>query len=61
MSIHLLDNTMNGAILAKAFSFPLAFLHTSEICSSKFNSCNTMLPRKDNLLSSSNERVKNLS
>ena len=31
-----MDNPMNGAILAKAFSFPPAFLHTSEISSSKF-------------------------
>ena len=31
-------NPMNGAILAKAFSFLQAFLDTSEISSSKFNS-----------------------
>ena len=31
MGIRLLDNPMNGVILAKAFSFPLVFLHTSEI------------------------------
>ena len=37
MSICLLDNPMNGAILAKAFSFPLAFSHTSEMWSSKFS------------------------
>ena len=31
MSKRLLDNPTNGAILANAFSFPLAFLHASEI------------------------------
>ena len=30
-SIRLLNNPINRAILAKAFSFPLAFLHKSEI------------------------------
>ena len=31
ISISLLDNPINGAILTKAYSFPRAFLHISEI------------------------------
>ena len=44
MSIRLLDNPMNGAIVAKAFSFTLAFLHTSEIWSSKFSFQSSLTP-----------------
>ena len=36
ISLGLMYNPMNGAILAKAFSFLQAFLDTSEISSSKF-------------------------
>ena len=31
MTIHLLDNPLDGEILAKTFSFALAFLRGSEI------------------------------
>ena len=37
ISIRLLDNPINDAILTKAFSFPRAFLHISEIWSFKFS------------------------
>ena len=36
MSICLLENPKDGAILAKTYSFPLSFLHAPEIRSSKF-------------------------
>ena len=44
ISIRLLDNAINGAILAKAFSSPQAFLHLLEIWSSQFSFQSNLAP-----------------